>query len=98
VLHGRLTITCIGGSHEGSSRPVARAGDLRDAAIWTSEAVCYTTISSVDAARFSRGSPEEILTLVTQKRRLEQLAGQAFNCAATPAISPMPQCSTIRPS
>jgi len=40
--------------------PATWASDLRDAAIWTSEAVCYTTIPSVDTSRFSRGSPEEI--------------------------------------
>jgi hypothetical protein len=36
-------------------RPATRASDLRDAAIWISEAVCYTTIPSVDTARFSPG-------------------------------------------
>ena len=41
-------------------RPAKRAGDLRDAAIWTSLAMCCMTIPSVDTARFSRESPEEI--------------------------------------
>jgi hypothetical protein len=34
--------------------------DLRDAAISTREAVCYMTIPSVDTARLSWESPEEI--------------------------------------
>lgn len=33
-----------------ASTPATRAGDLRDAAIWTSEAVCCVTIPSVDTA------------------------------------------------
>jgi len=40
--------------------PATRANDLRDAAIWTSVAVCCMTIPSVDIARFGRGPPEEI--------------------------------------
>jgi hypothetical protein len=51
---------CNGGSHEGCALATTRASDLRDAAVWTSEAVCGMTIPSVDTARFSREPPEEV--------------------------------------
>jgi hypothetical protein len=51
------------------------AGDLRDAAVRTSEAVCCMTIPSVDTARFSREPPEEMRLLSHRDEGLNKSAG-----------------------
>jgi hypothetical protein len=55
-----ITESVLSEATKAAPRPAKRAGDLRDAAIWTSLAVCCMTIPSVDTTRFSRESPEEI--------------------------------------